>query len=62
VLPDWQGFLSLLVTALMLWAIAVLGHILREALNLPYLAGFLLALAYTAGSLRIMMAWFPSLT
>ena len=60
--PEWQGSLSLLLSALMLWAIAVLAHILREALNLPYLAGFGLALAYTAGSLRIMMAWFPSLT
>lgn len=60
--PEWQGALSLLLSALMLWAIAVLAHVLREALNLPYLAGFGLALAYTAGSLRIMMMWFPSLT
>ena len=61
-LPGMQETASLLLLGLMLWEIAVFGHILRHALDLPYLAGLGVALAYTAISLRVMMAWFPPLT
>jgi hypothetical protein len=61
-LPGMQETASLLLLGLMLWEIAVFGHILRHALNLPYLAGLGVALAYTAISLRVMMALFPPLT
>ena len=61
-LPGLQNTASLLLLGLMLWEIAVFGHIIRHALNLPYLAGLGVALAYTAISLRVMMTLFPPLT
>lgn len=57
--PATRTFAGLLIFALMLWGIAVTGHIVRQALETPYLAGLVLALAYTALSYRIMMALFP---
>ena len=61
-LPGMQETASLLLLGLMLWEIAVFGHILRHALDLPFLPGLGVALAYTAISLRVMMALFPPLT
>lgn len=62
IIPDVRGYVGLLLFALMLWEIAVIGHIIRHAMDIPFMAGLGLALAYTALSYRIMMALFPPLT
>ncbi|MDD1649776.1 MAG: hypothetical protein LUO80_05210 [Methylococcaceae bacterium] len=58
-IPDARAYMGLLLFALMLWEMAVIGHIIRHAMEIPYMAGLGLALAYTALSYRIMMALFP---
>jgi hypothetical protein len=60
-LPDVRTAAGLLLFALMLWEMAVMGHIVRQAMEIPFMAGFGLALVYTAMSYRIMMAMFPPL-
>ncbi|MGZ8217067.1 hypothetical protein [Methylomagnum sp.] len=57
--PDMKGVIGLLLMALMLWQIAVIGHILRHALSVPFIAGIGLALAYTAMGYGLMMTLFP---
>ena len=57
--PGMRTQAGLLLFGLMLWGIAVIGHIVRQALETPYLTGLILALTYTALSYRIMMALFP---
>jgi hypothetical protein len=46
--------------ALMIWHIAVVGHILRHALSRPLLHGVLLAVLYVVLSYQIMNALFAS--
>jgi hypothetical protein len=58
-MPEAATVVGILLMLLMLWQIAVIGHILRHALSIPFLAGLGLTLAYTAMSYRIMMALFP---
>ncbi len=62
-LPEWQAAVSLLLLAMMLWELAVLGHIIQQAMDFPrYGPGFALAFVYTVLSMRIMMGLFPPLT
>lgn len=62
-LPEWQATVSLLLLAMMLWELAVLGHIIQQAMDFPrYGPGFALAFVYTVLSMRIMMGLFPPLT
>ena len=62
-LPEWQAAVSLLLLAMMLWELAVLGHIIQQAMDFPrYGPGLALAFVYTALSMRIMMGLFPPLT
>lgn len=62
-LPQWQAAVSLLLLAMMLWELAVLGHIIQQAMGFPrYGPGLALAFVYTALSMRIMMGLFPPLT
>lgn len=49
---------SLLVFALFVWSVAVTGHILRHALNIPFYAGVVLSLLYTYVSITILRAIF----
>lgn len=60
-LPSVQVTVSLMLLATMLWEIAVIGHILRHALDLPYLAGLVASLVYTMLSLKVMATVFPAL-
>ena len=61
--PEWQAGVSILLVAMMLWELAVLGHIIQQALGFSRLGpGLGLALVYTALSMRIMMGLFPPLT
>ncbi len=60
-LPSVQVTVSLMLLATMLWEIAVIGHILRHALGLPYLAGLVVSLVYTMLSLKVMATVFPAL-
>jgi hypothetical protein len=50
------GSLSLLLLALVVWNIAVIGNILRHALELPLWIGTGVALLYVYTSLRVMSA------
>lgn len=59
VFPGMRTEAGLLLFGLMLWGTAVIGHIVRVALETPYMTGLVLALAYTVVSYRIMMALFP---
>jgi hypothetical protein len=61
-LPEAAGVVGILLMLLMLWQIAVIGHILHHALSIPFPAGLGLAFVYTALSYRIMMGLFPPLT
>ena len=62
-LPEWQAAVSLLLLAMMLLELAVLGHIIQQAMDFPrYGPGFALAFVYTVLSMRIMMGLFPPLT
>lgn len=49
---------SLLMFALFIWNIAVVGHILRHALNTPFYIGVALSLLYTYVSITILRAIF----
>jgi hypothetical protein len=57
--PDVKGVAGVLLLLMMFWQITVIGHILRHALSIPFIAGLGLALAYTAASIGIMMALYP---
>jgi hypothetical protein len=57
--PEAEGVASILLMFLLLWQVTVIGHILRHALSIPFMAGFGLAFVYTVVSYRIMMALFP---
>lgn len=56
--PEVAGVVSLLLSLLMLWQMAVIGHILRHALSIPFIAGLGLALAYMVASYRIVVELF----
>jgi hypothetical protein len=58
---DAQGLVAILLLLLMLWQMAVIGHILHHALSVSFPAGLGLALAYTATSYGIMMTFSPPL-
>lgn len=63
VVPEWQGGASPMLVAMMLWELAVLGHIIQQALGFSRFGpGLGLALVYTALSMRIMMGLFSPLT
>lgn len=49
---------SLLIFALFVWSVAVTGHILRHALNVPFYVGVVLSLLYTYVSITILRAIF----
>lgn len=49
---------SILLLALIVWNIAVIGHILRHALDLPTWAGMGISVVYVYTSLRVMSALF----
>jgi len=61
-LPDIRAVAGLLLLGLLVWELAVIGHILRQALDLSFMAGLGLALVYTVFNYRIMMTLFPPLT
>lgn len=56
--PDAQMVFLLLVT-LMLWHLLVVSHIFRHALSVPFLAGFVLAFAYTSMTYQVLLSLFP---
>ncbi len=56
---EGQGVAEVLILLLLLWQVSVVGHILRHALSVSFMAGFGLAFVYTMASVRIMMAVFP---
>ncbi|CAN5275426.1 hypothetical protein BH24PSE2_BH24PSE2_05810 [soil metagenome] len=45
--------------ALLLWSLAVIGHILHHALELPYVAGVLVAMGYFALNVALFALMFP---
>lgn len=49
---------SLVLFTLFIWSVAVTGHILRHALNVPYYAGVALSLLYTYISVTLLRALF----
>lgn len=53
------GIAALFLIGLMCWQIAVMGHVLRCALSIPFVAGLGLAFAYVISSLRILSGLFP---
>jgi len=57
--PGAPGMAGMLLLVLMLWQMTVIGHILRHALSVSFLAGLGLALGYTVVSYRIMTTLFP---
>jgi len=46
-------FSSMLILALVIWNIAVMGHILKSSLDLPFWAGIGIAVLYVYTSLRV---------
>jgi hypothetical protein len=56
---DSGGVVEVLITLLVLWQVAVVGHILRHALSASFMAGFGLAFMYTVASFKLIMALFP---
>lgn len=57
--PEAMAPVAPLLMVLMLWQMAVIGHILRHALSIPFVAGLGLALAYTVISYGIIIGLFP---
>jgi len=51
-----SSLLALMLLALFIWVIAVIGSILRHALELPLWAGIGIALLYVYTSMRVMVA------
>jgi hypothetical protein len=49
---------SLLIFILFIWSVAVVGHILRHALNTPFYVGVAVSLLYTYVSITILRAIF----
>lgn len=54
--PGEASISNLFLTALVFWNIAVIGHILRHALNMPIWAGFTIAIIYTMIYYRVIGA------
>ena len=55
-----EGGLAVLMLLLLVgWSLAVVGHILRHALDLPIAGGTLVAVAYFAVSMIVIEAFFP---
>lgn len=50
------------LTFLLLWHLAVVGHILRHALAIPFFYGVALAFGYVVISYQVMMALFDRAT
>lgn len=44
--PAREGLPALLILGLVVWSLAVMAHILRHALDIPFFGGLLLAIAY----------------
>lgn len=57
--PEGKGVAGILLSLLLLWQITVIGHIVRHALSVPFMAGLGLAFVYTVVSYMTMMALFP---
>lgn len=53
------GFALLLVLILTGWSLAVVGHIFRHALSVPYFMGLVLAMVFYLISIMIFRALFP---
>lgn len=58
-IPEAIGLASIFLAFLLFWQVAVVAHILRHALSIPFISGLGLALAYTVVSYGIIMALFP---
>lgn len=57
--PEGQATLaSLMLLLLVVWNVAVIGHILRHALSLPFWAGIGISVFYIYTSIRVMSALF----
>ena len=59
--PDAKGVVAIPLLFLILWQMAVIGHILRHALSISFVAGLGLALTYTVASYEIMMTFYPAI-
>lgn len=59
-LTGQSAFLGFLLVFLMMWQIAVLGHILRHALSTRFLLGLALSFSYTLVVYRVMMSVMPN--
>lgn len=59
VLPIGGAFINLTLLALMIWQVAVLSHIMKNALSIPLLAAFTLTIIYFMASYRIILSVFP---
>jgi hypothetical protein len=55
--PAWAGLLWLLV---LFWSLAVRGHILRHALEIPFGMGLLLSAGYALVLIWLVRWWFPT--
>lgn len=56
--PEWHG-VYLLLLELMVWHVAVVGHILRHALSQSWTVGLLWSIGYVVGSYQVMVWLFP---
>lgn len=52
------GLQGLLWLGLVVWSILIMGHILRHAMSIPFLAGNMVALVYVYISFKVMNALF----
>lgn len=57
---DQPSTVSLLLLILITWNVAVIGHILKSALSIPFWAGIGIAIMYVYTSLRVMSILFIS--
>jgi hypothetical protein len=55
--PAWAGLLWLMI---LFWSLAVRGHILRHALEIPFGMGLLLSAGYALVLIWLVRWWFPA--
>ena len=55
--PAWAGLLWLVI---LFWSLAVRGHILRHALEIPFGMGILLSAGYSLVLIWLVRWWFPA--
>jgi hypothetical protein len=56
---DQGGFALLLLFILTVWSVAIVGHIFRHALSIPYFFGLLLAAGFSLFSFLVFKVLFP---